>query len=150
MRIRPFFWILLFCVCGGLLVFAALLPNEIPAPATTQAHRSPGGSAATTGRCATGAVLTLASTFQESCVEVAKGGQLQLVPAGQTFHLLDTGSWVNGKQVPMNEPGAPTVNNMQLSTSPVSIGPFNVAGTFHIYCSVHPNMNLTIVVQPQV
>ena len=150
MRVRPFFWILLFWVCGGLLVFAAFLSAEAHAPATTQAHQSPGGSAATSGRCATGAVYALASTFQASCVEVAKGSQLQIIPASQALHILDAGSWVDGKPVPMNEPGVSTVNNVQVTVSPVTIGPFTVAGTFHIYCSVHPNMNLTIVVQPQI
>lgn len=147
MRVRPFFWILIFCVCGGLLVFAALLPTETPAPVMMQAHRSPDGSPAKTGSCATGAVHTLASTFKESCVDVAKGGELQIIPAVPSFHILDAGSWVNGKQVPMNEPDASTVNNVQVTMSPVSIGSFNVAGTFHIYCPVHPNMDLTIVVQ---
>ena len=147
MRVRPFFWILLFCVCGGLLVFAALMPTGTPAPVITQVHRSAGGSPATTGSCATGAVYALASTFKESCVEVAKGSQLQIIPASQVLHILDAGSWVNGKPVPMNEPDASTVNNVQVTMSPVSIGPFTVAGTFHIYCSLHPNMNLTIVVQ---
>jgi plastocyanin len=29
----------------------------------------------------------------------------------------------------------------------VAVGPFNTAGTFHLYCSVHLNMNLTVIVQ---
>lgn len=80
-------------------------------------------------------------------MDVAKGGRLQVIPSVQSFHILDTGSWVNGTAVPMNEPGAPTVKNVQVTTSPVSLGPFNTAGTFHIYCTVHPNMNLTIAVR---
>ena len=145
MRVRPFFWCLLAGVCISVLIFAAILDSgsEDEHAATIQS----GGSPATAGNCATGTAYALALTFKEMCVDVAKGGHLQIVPAAQAFHLLDTRSWVNGKQVPMNEPGAPTINHVQLTTRPVSIGPFNVAGTFHIDCSVHPNMNLTIVVR---
>jgi len=134
MRVRPFFWCLLAAVCVSVLIFAVTI--QIRALSNT-----------TTGSCASGTVYTLASTFKESCVDVAKGGRLQIVPTMQAFHILGTGSWVNGKPVPMSEPGALAVNNVQLTTSPVSIGPFSVAGTFYIYCTVHPNMNLTIIVR---
>lgn len=28
-----------------------------------------------------------------------------------------------------------------------AIGPFNTAGTYHLYCTIHQNMNLTVIVQ---
>jgi hypothetical protein len=105
------------------------------------------GSTATASNCVSGPAHTLATTFKESCVMVAKGSNLQIIPSVQSFHNLENGSWVNGKQMPMKEAGAPTVNNVQVTNSPVCVGPFNVAGTFHIFCTVHPNMNLTIVAQ---
>jgi len=80
-------------------------------------------------------------------VNVAKGSSLQVVPAAPSFHNLINGSWVNGSQVPMKESGAPTVNNVQVTSSTVSIGPFTTAGTYHILCTVHPNMNLTVIVK---
>ncbi len=111
-----------------------------------------GGSTPTTNgggsrNCATGTVHTLVTTFQESCVNVAKGSSLQVVPSAPSFHNLVNGSWINGNQVPMKESGAPTVNNVQVTSSTVSIGPFTTAGTYHILCTVHPNMNLTIIVK---
>ena len=110
-----------------------------------------GGATPTSGgnasNCAMGTVHTLATTFQESCVNVPKGSSLMVVPAAQSFHILTNGSWVNGNAQPANEPGAPKVNNVQVSASPVQIGPFTTAGTFHIYCTVHPGMNLTIIVK---
>ena len=111
-----------------------------------------GGSTPTTngggsGSCATGVVHTLATTFQESCVNVAKGSTLQVVPAAPSFHNLVNGSWINGNQVPMKESGAPTVNNVQVTSSTVSLGPFTTAGTYHTFCTVHPNMNLTVIVK---
>jgi plastocyanin len=54
---------------------------------------------------------------------------------------------VNGVAKPAKEPGAPTVNNLQINGNNAQIGPFNTAGTFHIYCSIHPGMNLTITVK---
>lgn len=102
---------------------------------------------ATTSNCASGTVHTLASSFKEACVVVAKGAKLRIIPSVTSFHTLDTGSWENGNAVPMNETGAPAIHNVQVTTSPVSIGPFVTAGTYHIYCTVHPGMNLTVIVQ---
>ena len=31
MRVRPLFWLLLCCVCGGILLFAAVAPTSAPA-----------------------------------------------------------------------------------------------------------------------
>jgi plastocyanin len=108
------------------------------------------GSTTTTngggGNCANGTVHSLATTFQEACVNVAKGSKLQVVPVVNSLHILDNGSWVNGQQVPMTEAGAPTVSNVQVTAGTVSLGPFTTAGTYHIYCTVHPNMNLTVIV----
>ena len=98
------------------------------------------------GNCANGTVHTLATTFQEPCVNVAKGSKLQVVPVVNSLHILDSGSWINGNQVPMTETGAPTVKNVQMTSSTISIGPFTTAGTYHIFCTVHPNMNLTVIV----
>jgi plastocyanin len=98
------------------------------------------------GNCANGTVHTLVTTFQEACVNVAKGSKLQVVPVVNSLHILDNGSWVNGQQVPMTEAGAPTVSNVQVTAGTVSLGPFTTAGTYHIYCTVHPNMNLTVIV----
>lgn len=104
-------------------------------------------STATTGNCPSGTVHTLATTFKETCVNVAKGGTLHVIPSVTSFHNLDPGSWQNGNAVPMNEPGAPPFHNVQVTSSAVTIGPWNKAGTYHIYCTVHPGMNLTVNVK---
>src|SRR5258708_37583332 len=75
------------------------------------------------GNCATGTVHTLATTFQEACVNVAKGSSLQVVPTAPSFHNLINGSWVNGNQVPMKKSGAPTVSNLQETSSTGALGP---------------------------
>lgn len=99
------------------------------------------------GNCANGTVHTQATSFQESCVNVAKGKSLMIAPAVTSLHIFATGSWVNNNPQPANESGAPAVNNVQETSSPVTIGPFNTAGTFHIYCTVHTGMNLTVNVK---
>jgi hypothetical protein len=110
-----------------------------------------GGATPTSGggtsNCAMGTVHTLATSFQEPCVIVPKGSSLSIAPSVPSFHIFTNGMWVNGNPQPANEPGAPKVNDVQESASPVQIGPFTTAGTFHIYCTVHPGMNLTVIVQ---
>jgi len=87
------------------------------------------------------------SNFVQPSVTMPKGSMLKLVDDGAYLHIIQNGSWVNGTPKTATEPGAPTVNNMQVNGASVEIGPFTTAGTFHIYCTVHQNMNLTIIVQ---
>lgn len=128
---------------GSVLLAACVRPGTVTGGGNTGGTTpTPSGSS-----CASGTVHTLISSFQELCVNVAKGSKLTIVPAATSFHNFVNGSWVNGNQQPANEPGAPTVNNVQETSTPVTIGPFTTAGTFHIFCTVHPNMNLTINVK---
>ncbi|HET9921685.1 MAG TPA: plastocyanin/azurin family copper-binding protein [Ktedonobacteraceae bacterium] len=89
------------------------------------------------------------TNFVQSSVTISKGSSVTLVSDDATVHIIANGSWVNGVAEPKQESGAPTVNNIQFSTAGQSqdVGPFNNAGTFHLYCSVHPGMNLTVTVQ---
>ena len=128
---------------GSILLAACSSPSV---STTNAGGPTPTDNAAGNTNCANGTVHTLATTFQESCVQVAKGASLQIVPSVPSFHNLVNGSWMNGNQVPMKEAGAPTVNNVQVTSSTISIGPFTTAGTYHIECTVHLNMNLTIIV----
>jgi plastocyanin len=89
------------------------------------------------------------TTFTQSSITISKGSSLNLIDDVAVTHIIANGSWVNGTPMPATEPGAPTVNNVQFSSAGQSqtIGPFNTAGTFHLYCTVHQNMNLTVTVQ---
>ena len=78
---------------------------------------------------------------------MSKGGTLKVVPAQPSLHILDYGQWNGSSPQTATYPGAPTLKDLQLQSSNVSIGPFTTAGTFHIYCTVHPNMDLTVVVK---
>ena len=89
------------------------------------------------------------TTFLEPSITISKGSSLNLIDDVPVLHIIGNGSWVNNATKPAIEPGAPVVNNVQISSAGQSIvvGPFNTAGTFHLYCSVHLNMNLTVIVQ---
>lgn len=119
-------------VVGAILIGALVSPNA-PAPVVA-ANGVP-------------TVHVGASNFDQSSITIQKGSKLVVVDDGSYVHILANGRWVNGQPQKAQEPGAPAVNNMQLSGSSVEIGPFNMAGTFHIYCEVHPGMNLTVIVQ---
>src|SRR5215467_229515 len=88
-------------------------------------------------------------SFTQSSVTISKGSSLNLIDDVAVVHIIGNGSWKNGESIPASEPDAPTVNNLQFSSAGEShmVGPFNTAGTFHLYCSVHEKMNLTVIVQ---
>lgn len=88
-----------------------------------------------------------ATNFNQPSVTIPKGSKLLLVDDTSVVHILDNGSWQNGTAQKVQEAGAPLVNNLQLNNNSAEIGPFNTAGTFHIYCIVHQGMNLTVIVQ---
>lgn len=105
--------------------------------------------AAVTGTTYTNGVPTVhmgAGSFLQSSVTIPKGSKLLLVDDVSSLHILANGSWQNGVANPANESGAPRVNNVQVNGSNIEIGPFTTSGTYHIYCSVHQGMNLTIIV----
>jgi len=121
-------------VLGALLVALLVAATPQPTSGTTSVNGIP-------------AVHLGVSSFAQSTVTISKGSKLLLIDDGQFPHILDKGMWVNSTPHPTTEPGTPTVQNLNVNGNSVEIGPFNTAGTFHIYCTIHPGMNLTIIVQ---
>jgi len=104
----------------------------------------------TSGTTFTNGVPTVhlsAGSFGQPVVDISKGSKLLLVNDTSSEHDLFNGSWQNGAPHAAQEPGAPAVHNLKLTGNSTTIGPFVTAGTYHIFCSIHPNMNLTINVQ---
>lgn len=85
--------------------------------------------------------------FAQSSVTVGKGHTLTLIDDAAVAHSISNGSWVSGNAQPAQEAGAPTVNAQFSGHDTHVVGPFNTTGTFHIFCSIHQGMNLTITVQ---
>ncbi len=87
------------------------------------------------------------ASFIQSSVTLKAGQQLNLVDKAASTHIVVNGSWVNGKQVPKVEPGAPTIN-ITFNGNDSSLTPaWTTPGTYHIYCTIHTGMNLTVIVQ---
>ena len=87
------------------------------------------------------------TNFVQNSVTIQKGDMLNLIDDAASTHIIVNGSWINGTAKPAIEPGAPTVNQQYVGNDSAPIGPFNTAGTFHLYCTIHQNMNLTVIVQ---
>ena len=108
----------------------------------------PQTSAASTNVNGQPVVHLTADTFAQNVVLVPKGESLLVVDDSSVEHILQNGSWDrNGTAHPGAEPGAPTLRNIDITSGSKEIGPFTAAGIYHIYCTLHPGMNLTIVVQ---
>ena len=86
--------------------------------------------------------------FLQSSITITKGSKLTLVDDSQQQHIIENGTWgSDGTPRPLNEAGAPKIDAAFYDGTPQSFGPFNTAGTFHLYCTVHQGMNLTVIVQ---
>ncbi len=87
------------------------------------------------------------TNFLQHSVTIHKGDKLTLVDDASSEHIITNGSWIKGVGHPAKEPGAPMVNQQFNGNDSATIGPFNTAGIFHLYCTIHQNMNLTVTVQ---
>ncbi len=86
-------------------------------------------------------------SFTLTTVTIAKGSKLLLVDDTSEQHVLANGIWQQSTPLQKQEPGAPKVNRLSVSGNSVTIGPFAIAGTYHIICLIHRGMTLTITVQ---
>ena len=87
--------------------------------------------------------------FVQRSITLKKGESITLINDSLfSSHTIANGTWEGNMAQPTREAGAPEVNNMQVGgSSSAAIGPFTTAGTFKLYCTVHPDMNLTVTVQ---
>jgi plastocyanin len=113
------------------------------------AFAGPSAGVAAVGKAGTETVHLTAASFSPDIVALHQGGTLALVGDSPTPHIIANGSWNSGntQTQPATESGAPVVNNVSVNNNTVKVGPFTTPGTYHLYCSVHPGMNLTIIVQ---
>ena len=88
------------------------------------------------------------TNFVQSNIAIKKGDKLTLIDDVAVTHVIVNGMWDrNGTAKPKLEGGAPLVNATFNGNDSQTIGPFNTAGTYHLYCTIHPEMNLTVTVQ---
>ena len=86
--------------------------------------------------------------FVQTSITVKKGESITLIADTLTPHIIANGTWENGTARAAREPGAPEVKSVQVNgNSSTTTSPFNTAGTFNLYCTIHAGMNLTVIVQ---
>lgn len=123
-----------------LLVFVLLLMG-------ITACGSPGPTSQTNRSTGIVEVHTSSQTFVSSSVTIEKGQSLILVNDSAVLHPIGKGTWENGTARPLQETGAPSVKVQLSGQDRQTIGPFTSAGTYQLFCTIHPGMNLTVVVQ---
>jgi len=88
------------------------------------------------------------SNFEPSSMTLQKGRRITLVNDVAMVHIIENGTWdANGNARSAKESGAPTVDAQINGHGHQELGPFHTLGTFHLYCTIHPGMKLTIVVK---
>jgi plastocyanin len=89
-----------------------------------------------------------ASNFIDTKVTLKKGESVTLVDEVASLHTITNGQWVGSQAKAEVESGAPSVHfSISSAGAAQNVGPFTTAGTFHLYCTIHPGMNLEIIVQ---
>jgi plastocyanin len=122
----------------ALLVLSSVIAFLLVACATTSADTS----------SAPNQVHMNATNFVSSSITIKKGERITLIDDTLIPHTIANGTWESGTAKPAREPGVPEVKDVQINgNSQASIGPFTTTGTFHLYCSIHSGMNLTVIVQ---
>jgi hypothetical protein len=121
-------------VVGMLLAAVLAAANPQSGPATSGANGMP-------------TVHIAGGQFMSNVVLVPRGQKLQFVDDDGVEHIIQNGFWNSPETISTApEPGAPRVH-LDLKSGPAVIGPFPIEGVFHFYCTIHPEMNLTVVVQ---
>ena len=114
------------CILTGLLVACGSASNTAPNP-----------------------VHISGPNFVQNSITINKGESITLINDDLLgAHTIANGTWENGTAKPAREAGAPQVKDVTIAgNSSATIGPFNTAGTFKLYCTIHVGMNLTVIVQ---
>ncbi len=89
------------------------------------------------------------TSFTQSSITIKKGQSITLVADTAIAHVIANGTWKNNTTaIAEKEVNAPTVQDRGIGAfGSETIGPFPETGTFKLYCTVHPGMNLTVIVQ---
>ena len=126
---------------GSILLAACARPGS--ATATNGGNSTSGNNSGSSGTT----VHMGNSNFLVATTTIPKGSKLTLVDDVAVPHIIKNGMWdASGTPKTLQEAGAPTVSQSFSGSDTHDIGPFTTAGTFHIYCTIHSGMNLTITV----
>lgn len=88
------------------------------------------------------------TTFAPSSITIKKGESLTLANTSSAVHTIENGTWDGDGTARANrEDGALKVDVTMKGGETQTFGPFNTAGTFQLYCTLHSDMNLTVTVK---
>jgi plastocyanin len=129
----------------ALTALAGLAVGALLVGATAQSATA---GSASPGAAGTATVYLNANRFAPDIVALHKGETLTFVGEGSVPHILANGMWIaENHPSPGAETGAPAIRNVGVNDKSVTVGPFTRPGTYHIYCTLHPGMTLTVLVQ---
>lgn len=95
-----------------------------------------------------GSTLKLAAAnFLQDTITIKKGESITFTNETTSPHVIANGTWKDGAAQPGTESGAPSVNLNIPANGSATTPPFETAGTFKLYCPIHQNMNLTVIVE---
>lgn len=87
------------------------------------------------------------ANFNQPSITIPKGSSVALIDDVSVQHVIKNGTWQGGTMVLKQESGAPAVDVTFNGGDSASVGPFTTSGTFQLLCTIHPGMNLTVIVQ---
>jgi plastocyanin len=146
-RIRLFAYTLMILALASVLFAACARSGSSSSNEGSSSASGTSGSGQSGSTTSKGTVHMGDTNFLQGSVTISKGGSVELIDDASVVHIIQNGSWDNGTAKSAKEAGAPEVQVNFQGNDTHDIGPFNTAGTFHVYCTVHPSMNLTITVQ---
>src|SRR5579872_5210882 len=136
-RLRLLTTVLAVLAIGSILLAACARPGSTTASSsnTPSSGNNGGGGGGTT-------VHMGLTNFLVSSTTIPKGSMLTLIDDAAVPHIIKNGSWdASGTAKSAKEAGAPTVDQSFSGNDTHTIGPSSTAGTYHIYCTIHVNMN---------
>jgi plastocyanin len=87
-----------------------------------------------------------AASFLQSSISISKGQSLTLIDDSTAQHIIKNGTWKGNSPAPAAEAGAPRVNVTFNGNDSNTVGPFTTSGTFQLFCTIHPGMDLAVKV----
>jgi plastocyanin len=92
-------------------------------------------------------VKLTAANFVQDTITIKQGESITFLNETTSPHVIENGTWKDGVAQPEAESGAPAVNMNIEANESATTPPFETAGTFKLYCPIHPGMNLTVMVE---
>jgi len=86
--------------------------------------------------------------FEPAAVQIAAGSSVTMRDAPDDVpHVLANGSWEDNGPAPAEAPGAPALEDVEVEDGQtLVVGPYDEPGTYPVFCTIHPGMEMTVEV----